>query len=163
MTIKKALSIATIVGVSMFAACKGKPNDAELQTKVAAAVTTPGITSSVKDGVVTLSGTVTAEADKTAAETAAKGVEGVASVTDNVMVAAPAVTPVPAAPAPTADDALTTGVKDATKDFPGITATVKDGVISVTGDITAAKWKTLKMSLDGLKPKKVDASGLKVK
>jgi hypothetical protein len=49
------------------------------------------------------------------------------------------------------------------KDYPGVTATVKDGVITVTGESTAAKWKMLKMALDALHPKKVDASGLKVK
>jgi len=164
MTIKKALSIAAIAGFSMMVACKGKPNDSELQTKVTQTVKVPGVTSSVKDGVVTLSGTVSDDASKAAAEAAAKGTEGVTSVTNDIMVVAPA----PAAPAPgavvvSADDALTTAVKDATKDFPEVTATVKDGVVSVSGNITAAKWKTLKMSLDGLKPKKVDASGLKVK
>jgi hypothetical protein len=54
-------------------------------------------------------------------------------------------------------------VKDATKDFPEIAATVKEGVIAVTGEITAARWKALKMTLDGLKPKKVDGSALKIK
>ena len=53
-------------------------------------------------------------------------------------------------------------MKDATKDFPGVTATVKDGVISVNGELKSADWKRLKMSLDGLKPKRVDASGLKI-
>ena len=53
-------------------------------------------------------------------------------------------------------------VKDATKDFTGITATVKDGIIYVTGELKSADWKKLKMALDGLKPKKVDAAGLKI-
>jgi hypothetical protein len=40
---------------------------------------------------------------------------------------------------------------------------VKDGVITITGEQKADRWKKLKMALDALKPKKVDASGLKVK
>jgi hypothetical protein len=80
-------------------------------------------------------------------------------------VAAPAQAPAPApAPVQTAPtDSLTTGVNTIMKDYPGVTATVKDGVITVTGESTAAKWKMLKMALDALHPKKVDASGLKVK
>jgi len=43
-----------------------------------------------------------------------------------------------------------------------VTATVNDGVIAISGELKAPDWKRLKMSLDGLKPKKVDASGLKI-
>jgi len=63
----------------------------------------------------------------------------------------------------TPDDALIKGVTDATKDFPELTATVKDGVVTVAGETTADRWKKLKMALDELKPKKVDASGIKIK
>lgn len=61
------------------------------------------------------------------------------------------------------DDALIKGVTDATKDYPELTATVKDGVVTVSGETTADRWKKLKMALDELKPKKVDASGIKIK
>ena len=67
------------------------------------------------------------------------------------------------APVNAADEALRTGVADITKDFPGVDVKVDAGVVSVTGELSAAKWKTLKQALDGLHPKKVDASGLKVK
>lgn len=159
---RRVLSVFTIMAFTLMIACKGKPNDAELQTKVSEMVKVPGVVNEVKEGVVTLTGTVMDDAAKAEAETSAKAVEGVKSVTNNITVAPP---PVAATPAITTapDDALTTGVKDATKDFPGITATVTDGVINVSGEITADRWKTLKMALDGLSPKKVDASGLKVK
>ena len=64
-----------------------------------------------------------------------------------------------AAPAPVtiaADDELTKGVKDATKDFPGVTAAVKDGEVTLTGDITRDKLQTLMMSLNSLHPKKIN-------
>jgi hypothetical protein len=54
------------------------------------------------------------------------------------------------------DDALTTGAKDATKDFPGVTATVADGEITLTGDITRAQLQTLMQSLNSLHPKKIN-------
>jgi|SRR5215217_8200760 len=159
---KKILSVLTIMGFTLMIACKGKPNDAELQTKVSEMVKVPGVTSEVKEGMVTLSGNVSDDASKAAAESAAKAVEGIKGVNNNIMV-----TPSQVAVAPTVevspDAALTTAVNDAIKDFPGITANVKDGVVAVAGEISKDNWKTLKMALDGLNPKKVDASGLKVK
>lgn len=63
------------------------------------------------------------------------------------------------APAPveiSADDALQTGVKDATKDFPGVNATVNNGEITLTGDIERSKLPTLMQSLNSLRPKKIN-------
>lgn len=54
------------------------------------------------------------------------------------------------------DDALRRGVTDATKDFPGVNATVNNGEITVTGDISRDDWMRLKPSLDALNPKKVN-------
>lgn len=53
------------------------------------------------------------------------------------------------------DDALRKGVMDATKDFPGVNTDVKDGVITLTGEIEKARYITLKQSLDALHPKQV--------
>ena len=68
--------------------------------------------------------------------------------TDTATVAAP----VTIAP----DDQLTRGVKDATKDFPGVTAAVDSGVVTLTGTITRDKLPNLMMSLNSLHPKKID-------
>ena len=54
------------------------------------------------------------------------------------------------------DDALTTGVRDATKDFPGVTAAVANGEITLTGTISRAKLSTLMAALNSLKPKKIN-------
>lgn len=53
------------------------------------------------------------------------------------------------------DDALKKGVTDATKDYPGVTATVNDGVVTLTGNIEKDKYMNLKQSLDALHPKQV--------
>ncbi len=152
--------IAAWIGSSV-AGCKSGVKDedvkASVQTAIQANPETSGLMVDVKDGVVTLSGEAKDEAAKARAGELATAVKGVKSVQNNVTVAPP--------PAPleiTADDPLTSAVRDATKDYPGVTATVNDGVIAVSGEIKSASWKKLKMALDGLRPKRVDASNLKV-
>ena len=143
--------------------CKSKEKDADVKASVETALRanpeTSGLMVDVKEGVATISGDAKDEAAKSKAAELATAVKGVKSVQNNVSVAPPpSVAPVEI----TADDPLTTAVKDATKDFPTVTASVKEGVISVSGELKSDAWKKLKMSLDGLKPKKVDASGLKI-
>ncbi|MEC5144284.1 BON domain-containing protein [Chitinophaga sp. 180180018-2] len=163
MKLKHLSTLILSAGLLFMIACKGKPKDSDIQAGVTTALqATPGVTAEVKEGVVTLSGSVKSEADKDAAEAAAKVTQGVKNVVNNIKVEAPAPPP-PAAAATTADDALKTGVAAVVKDFPGITADVKDGVITITGESKADRWKKLKIALDALKPKKVDASGLKIK
>ncbi|HKZ66323.1 MAG TPA: BON domain-containing protein [Chitinophagaceae bacterium] len=144
--------------------CKSKVKDADVKTAVEAALRanpeTVGLIVDVKDGTATVSGEVKDEAAKAKATELATGIKGVKSVENNVSIAAPP--PAPAQVEITADDPLTIAVKDATKDYPTVTATVKDGVISVSGELKSDSWKKLKMALDGLRPKRVDASGLKI-
>ena len=69
-----------------------------------------------------------------------------------------ATTPTPTTTAPveiSQDDQLRTGVKDATKDFPDVNATVQNGVITLDGSIEKSRYLTLKQSLDALRPKQV--------
>ncbi|MFD2864089.1 hypothetical protein [Mucilaginibacter antarcticus] len=54
------------------------------------------------------------------------------------------------------DDELTKNTKDATKDFPGVTADVKDGEITLSGSITRERLQQLMMSLNTLHPKKIN-------
>jgi len=165
MTTKKILPALLIAGVMAVAmpACKHKPSDADVQTKVATAIAQySGITAAVKDGVVTLSGNVTSADDKTNIESTVNALskEGVKSVVDNIQVTAPAPPPVVVSPQ---DSALTAGVATATKDFPGVTATVNNGIITVTGTVEKSRVRILKQALDALHPTKTDMSGVTVK
>lgn len=68
-------------------------------------------------------------------------------------------TPAPVTPAPVTvapDDSLTTGVKDATKDYPGVKAEVNNGEITLTGEVKRNRLANLLMSLNSLKPKKIN-------
>ncbi len=54
------------------------------------------------------------------------------------------------------DDQLTTKTKDATKDFPGVTATVGNGEITLSGNIDRDKLPNLMKSLNALNAKKIN-------
>jgi len=142
--------------------CKSKMKDADVKSAAEAALMAnpdlKGLSVDIKDGIATISGEVKDASTQAAAQTAVAAVQGVKSVQNNVSIAAPTPPPVTITP----DDPLAAGVRDATKDFPSVTATVNDGVIAVSGELKAADWKRLKMALDGLKPKKVDAKALKI-
>ena len=160
MKILRLVSAMFLLATMAFTGCKPKDADikASIEKSLKESPATADVMVMVNEGVATLSGEVNDEATKAALESKVKGMKGVKSVQNN--------TTVPAATPPviiTPDDPLTSAVKDATKDFSEVTASVADGVISVTGAITADRWRTLKMALDGLRPKKVDASGLTIK
>lgn len=163
MKLLKLLPAFILVAGLAFTGCKPKDADvkASIEKSLKETPATANVMVMVNEGVATLSGEVADDATKTSLDAKVKDIKGVKSVVNNTTVPAPA--PVFTPPTITADDPLTAAVKDATKDFPGITATVTDGVIKVTGEITAAKWRALKMTLDGLHPKKVDGAGLTIK
>ncbi|HWI94362.1 MAG TPA: BON domain-containing protein [Flavisolibacter sp.] len=54
------------------------------------------------------------------------------------------------------DDSLTTGVKDATKDYPGVNALVSNGEVTLTGTIKRDRLQNLMQSIHALHPKKVN-------
>lgn len=140
----------------LFVSCK--PKDSDLQTKIEqslnASPETSGVTAVVKDGTATLNGEVKDEAAKEKAGSAAKDVNGIKNVENHVTVTPPVVATPPVDM--NSDATLTQGVKDATKDFPTVTANVADGVITLTGSIKRSNLQNLMMSLNTLKAKKID-------
>lgn len=151
------MTTAVVVGAI---SCKPKVSDADLKAKIETVTADhPNVVVSVKDGAVTLSGTVASEEDRSRLEEVAKNADpnNVKSVANELTVeAAPIIT--------NTDDAdLTAKVADATKDYPSVKAEVSSGIITVTGSIEQTRVQPLKMALDALNPKKVDMSGLTVK
>jgi hyperosmotically inducible periplasmic protein len=160
MKIFRILPALALLAAVIFTGCKPKDADvkAKIEKEMNANPATDKVMVTVDDGVVTLSGEVADDATKAALYDKVSAMKGVKSVQDNTVVPAP-VDPVIIA----ADDPLTKSVTDATKDYPEISASVNDGVITVTGEITKERWQKLKMTLDGLNPKRVDGSALTIK
>jgi hyperosmotically inducible periplasmic protein len=150
---KKILTGLLLLGafVALTPACKKKPKDEDLKAAIEKVVGS-GVTVNVAEGVATLSGEVMDDAAKTAAETAAKAVEGVASVTNNITIAPPPPPPVEIA----VDQELIKSVADAVSMFKGVSAEVKDGVVTLTGEIKKADLAKLMSSVMALKPKSVE-------
>ena len=65
-------------------------------------------------------------------------------------------TAVTTAPQTISDDSLRAQLKDATKDYPDVTATVDNGEVTLTGTITRDKLQGLMQSVQALNPKKVN-------
>jgi len=155
MTLKQsAMTLAVIAALGMASCASQEKKDAEAKAKIEALA--PGVTVSVKDGVATLSGEMASEAQKEAAIHTAKGVENIKSVVDNTSVVMAPATPAPAPVVINPDETLTTATLNVLEKFPGVTASVKEGVITLSGSIKKADWMALKPMLDALRPKKVE-------
>jgi osmotically-inducible protein OsmY len=145
-----AIAIAATVG---FVSCK--PKDADIKTaleeKLKATPELAGVTVDVKEGVATLTGEVKDAATVASATTLLQDVKGVKSVTNSLTV-----TPAPAPIIVSADDALTKAVTDAVKDYTTVKATVKDGIVSLSGELAKTSLPKLMMAIQALHPKKVE-------
>lgn len=97
-----------------------------------------GVTATVASGVATLAGEVENITVKTKAETSAKSVEGITSVTNNV-----STKPLPVATPAAADPALTGKINEDLKKAgcTGASAASVNGVVTVVGEVPAAKYR----------------------
>jgi hyperosmotically inducible periplasmic protein len=150
------LLVAVAALAISFTSCKSKPKDADIKAAIEKALAADpmsvGTTVSVEKGVATLSGVCKDDMCKAACEKAVAAIKGVKSVVNNCTVAPPVEI--------AADDPLTKAVTDAIKSFSGVTASVKDGIVTLGGSIAKADLQKLMMALNALKPKKIDAAGL---
>jgi osmotically-inducible protein OsmY len=145
-----ALSLA-----SVFTSCKGKNTDADIQTEVnkkLADESGSGLTASVSNGVVTISGTCKDEECRRECAEEVKEVKGVTNVVNNISVATAATAPVEI----TADAPLQEAVNNVVKEYKDVKADVKDGVVTLRGEIKRDNLQNLMMALNALKPKKID-------
>ena len=141
--------------VLFFAACK--PSDEKINEEIKTKLTalSPSISSTVTDGVATLTGQVPDEATKAAAETAIQNVNGLKSVVNNLTV--------PPLPEPTPavvinpDETLRKGIDSvfSAKNIKGVNAAVSEGVVTLTGTIKRSDLQKVMQAANELKPKKV--------
>ncbi len=144
-----ALAIMVAVGAT---SCKPKDADIQkaVQTAIAANPDATGVTVAVEKGIVTLTGEVKDDATSLVVAGLATAVKGVKSVTNSLTVTppAPVLSPI--------DAALETALKDALKDNATVIAAVKDGVITLTGEIQKKDLPKLLQKISALKPIKID-------
>lgn len=148
---KRARTLAVTATFALaFAACG--PKDADIKMAADSAIAgTQGVTVDVVKGVATISGQFTDDAAKAATEAKVKAVKGVKSVVDNATVTPP---PPPVVISP--DEMLKAGVDSALKAWNGLTATVADGVVTLSGEIKKSDLPKVMQALSALKPKKID-------
>lgn len=133
------------------------PKDADIQKEITAKLSAlPGVEVTVKDGVATISGICKDDAFKQNAESIIKGIKGVKSVVNNCEIAAPETVTAPAPVEINPDSVLNTSVNEVVKTYSGVSATVKDGVVTLTGNIKRDQLPNLIKSVQELKPKKVE-------
>ena len=156
MKLKSMFPVLLVAAGSLLLAsgCKSKPKDADIKAKVETAIANPAVMVDVKEAEVTLSGSVMDESAKSSAETSAKSVEGVKGVTNAISVTPPAPTPAPVVIAE--DSALLSGIARVEKNFKGVTATVKDGVVTLTGTVKRDELPRVMQAVMALRPKNVE-------
>jgi hyperosmotically inducible protein len=149
-----------ILLIGALATCSKGPDDATVAANVKSKLMVGNSSSAseinveAKNGVVTLNGTVDSDASKSLAEQNAKGVAGVKSVMNNLTVK-------PQAAAPPLTFAGDTALKNTVEanlakyGVTGITVTVADGEVTLTGDIVRAKLQDAMKAANGAQPKKV--------
>jgi hyperosmotically inducible protein len=133
------------------------PKDADIEKEILAKMSDmPEMQVDVKDGVATISGSCKDDACKQSCESIAKGVKGVKSVVNNCMVMPPPPAPMAAPVEINSDTVLNTSVTAALQAYSGVTATVSNGVVTLTGDIKRDQLPSLIQAIQELKPKKVE-------
>ncbi|MCC8134514.1 MAG: BON domain-containing protein [Tannerellaceae bacterium] len=125
--------LCALLAFTSFYACR--PSDANLQKEVNAVLMAyPGATASVHHGVVTLTGYVDSEEMKLDAERATQSVQHIKSVTNNIMVNAPA----PVLALPTNPDHILieeTSSNLSNDGYNDVHVMVSDGEVTLTGKV----------------------------
>lgn len=131
------------------------PDDQRIVNDVNASLAASGgaISATVDKGVVTLAGTCPDEPCKSSSEAAAKTVKGVKRVINNITVKPP---PPPPVEINAADDSLSTAVNEIMSSYRTVKATVKDGIVTLTGELKRSELSDLMQKVTATKPKKID-------
>ena len=152
-----ALVCLIVLGLS---GCKSKPDDSKLTTEVQSKVSAidPGISVDTKEAVVTLSGMVASQNAITEAEQSAKAVEGVKSVNNNLTVKPAAPEENTASNTSSTDATLKSSVEQNMTKYgvTGVTATVSNGEVTLTGNIKRAKLQDAMKAANEAQPTKVN-------
>ncbi len=150
----KVFTILTLAFVLLLSGC-GK-SDADLQKAASDKLTADkitGVTVSVKDGVATLAGQADDLTVKSRAEASVKSVEGIKSVTSTGVTLKPLPTPPPVSPDKMLEGTINESLKK--KGITGVTVTVANGEVTLSGTVDKAKVPEVMMAANEAKPSKV--------
>lgn len=159
---KKIVLIITCMLLTgmVFQSCK--QNDQKINSEVEKVLKEryPAITSSTKDGVVTLMGMVDSEQEKVAAGESARSVSHVKDVMNNIQVREPE----PAAPVINPDQTIKNDItsKLETGGYKDVKVEVTNGEVILSGDLKRSDLKKVMQIANESKPKKV-TNNLKLK
>jgi osmotically-inducible protein OsmY len=151
MKLFRSLSMALLVlALGIGATSCNNVSDAEVQSNaqqlLASNPELDNVLVTVENQVATLTGTVADDATKSYAESTVAGVENVKSVVNQIEV-------VPPAPDYTSlDESINAALADLRKEYKKVTATVKDGVIKLKGEIKKSEQSGLLEKLNALNP-----------
>lgn len=149
---KKFLFICAVLMFTGLTFNSCSPDDAVTQGQVRNALLSryPGVSCSVRNSIVALSGTVDSEEARVGAEEVAKGVKNVKSVVNEIEVIEPV-----AAVSP--DESLKTAISVALGDagFKDVWVEVKDEEVTLSGKVSKADQKKVLDVVKGIKTKKV--------
>lgn len=146
-------AVAMCASTLLFSACNDKRNDVQIQEDVQKSLSTNSdgstafadVTSSVKDGVVTLSGRCEGDNCSDSVIARIEKTDGVKNVVNNIEESA----------APT-DLTLRTSVQTIISKYPGVQADVAGGVIVLRGTLKRDQLQPLMNELSSLNAKKID-------
>ena len=150
----RIFAVLTLAFALLLSAC-GK-SDADLQkaaTDKLAADKITGVTVAVNDGVATLTGMVDDITVKSRAEASVKSVEGIKSVTSTGLTLKPLPTPPPVSPDKMLEGTINESLKK--KGITGVTVTVANGEVTLSGTVDKAKVPEVMMAANEAKPSKV--------
>ena len=160
-TTKRLSAGVTFLLIAILAGCHRGPTNEVLaknvSTKLKADPTLAArvINVTANDGVVTLSGSVNSETEKSTAAKLAQGVEDVKSVTNNLMVRAAVVNAPPPQVSPDMKLKSDVAASLAKYGITGVTVEVSNGEVTLTGDIPRAKLQDAMKAANESHPKKV--------
>lgn len=150
----KFITVLTLAVALFMSACgKSDPDLQKAATDKLATDKVSGVTVAVKDGVATLTGEVADASVKKKAEESVKAVEGIKSVVATGLSVKPAPTPEPPSPDKMIEGTVNEGLKK--KGITGVTVTVANGEVTLSGTVDKAKVPEVMMVANEAKPKKV--------
>lgn len=148
---KKQFLVYALIAILGFGAYSCQ-NDSKIQKELATAlsIVQSDLTVEFKDGVATLNGTVEDPDVKTSAENVAKVVKGVKSVVNNIQVKEPVVV---INPDETLQSTITAAL--ALGGFKDVQVAIKEGEVTLSGDIKRNDLQKVMQIANEAKPKKV--------